>query len=297
MKIGYPCINITVGCTSGHTFRLKSYSEDRLKETVKTNLQCLKRTLQYNKEHSLLFFRVCSGLVPFASHPVNIFNWQQYFKADFEAIGGYIKQNGFRISVHPDQFTLINSLSEEIFERSKKELQYHAQILDLMQLDTSAKIQIHVGGAYGNKPKSIQAFVERYGKLDEEITRRLVIENDERLFDVDDCLEISSKTGIPVLFDVFHHKVNHRSEDAQFDFASISKTWKGKDGLPMVDYSSQKPEGKLGQHTQSIDLYDFEVFLKSTRPFDFDVMLEIKDKEESAIKALKAALNDPRIKI
>jgi UV DNA damage endonuclease len=295
MKIGYPCINITVGCTSGHTFRLKSYSEDRLKDTVKTNLQCLKQTLQYNKEHSLLFFRVCSGLVPFASHPVNTFNWQQHFKDDFKAMGEYIKQNGFRISVHPDQFTLINSLDEEIFERSKKELNYHAQILDLMQLDTSAKIQIHVGGAYGNKPQSIQTFVKRYKLLDDEITRRLVIENDDRLFNVDDCLGISSQTGIPVLFDFFHHKVNHCSENGEFDFKLISKTWKDKDGLPMVDYSSQKPEGKLGQHTQSIDLADFEVFLKSTRPFDFDVMLEIKDKEKSALKALKIASNDPRI--
>lgn len=296
MKIGYPCINLSVGCTSGHTFRLKSYSEDRLKETVKTNLQCLTRTLKYNREHGLLFFRVCSGLVPFASHPVNTFNWQDHFKADFEAIGQYITHSNFRISVHPDQFTLINSQNEEIFERSRKELLYHAQILDLMQLDLSAKIQIHVGGAYGNKPKSIQAFTERYRRIDEEIRRRLVIENDERLFDVDDCLEISHQTGVPVLFDVFHHKVNHRSVDGAFDFAEISRTWHSRDGIPMVDYSSQKPGGKPGSHTQSIDSEDFEEFLASTQPFDFDVMLEIKDKEESANKALKIAQNDHRIK-
>lgn len=295
MKIGYPCINVTVGCTSGHTFRLKSYSEDRLKETVKTNLECLTRTLKYNKEHNLLFFRVCSGLVPFASHPINTFNWQTHFKTDFEAIGQYIKQNNFRISVHPDQFTLINSISEEIFERSKKELQYHAQILDLMQLDFTAKIQIHVGGVYGNKPQSIQTFIERYKRLSEEITRRLVIENDERLFDVDDCLKISLQTRVPMLFDNFHHKINHREGKEKADFASICKTWQSKDGLPMVDYSSQKPEAKLGSHTENIDVTDFEAFLAGTRPFDFDVMLEIKDKEASANKALKVALNDPRI--
>ncbi len=296
MKIGYPCINLTVGCTSGHTFRLKSYSEDRLKETIKTNLQCLQRTLQFNKEHNLLFFRVCSGLVPFASHPVNTFNWQDFFKADFEALGDYIKQNNFRISVHPDQFTLINSLSEEIFERSKKELKYHAQILDLMQLDETAKIQIHVGGVYGNKTQSMKNFVNRYGRLDEEITRRLVIENDERLYDVGDCLEISSQTGIPVLFDNFHHKINHRSGMEKIDFQQVNQTWRGKDGIPMVDYSSQKPETKPGSHTESIVVGDFEAFLESTRPYDFDVMLEIKDKEASAAKALKVALNYPRVK-
>jgi UV DNA damage endonuclease len=295
MKIGYPCINTAVGCTSGRTFRLKSYSEDRLKETIKSNLQCLIQTLKYNRAHNLLFFRICSGLVPFASHPVNTFNWQSCFKADFEAVGDYIKQNGFRISVHPDQFTLINSQSEEIFERSKKELLYHAQLLDLMLLDVSAKIQIHVGGAYGNKPQSIKTFIERYRRLDEEIKRRLVIENDERLFDVEDCLEISSATGIPVLFDAFHHKINHQPSNEQVDFGLVSRTWLSKDGVPMVDYSSQKPGGKPGQHAESIDLTDFEAFLVGTRPFDFDVMLEIKDKQASAVKALKVALNDSRI--
>ncbi len=297
MKIGYPCINLSVGCTSGHTFRLKSYSEDRLKETVKVNLDCLRRTLQYNWEHGLLFFRVCSGLVPFASHPVNTFNWQEHFKTDFEAVGDYIKQNNFRISVHPDQFTLINSLSEEIFERSRKELIYHAQILDLMRLDASAKIQIHVGGVYGDKTRSIATFVARYTRLDDEITRRLVIENDERLYDVGDCLEISFKTGIPVLFDAFHHKINHRSGMEKIDFALVNWTWQAKDGVPMVDYSSQKPAAKPGSHTESIDIADFEAFLAGTRPHDFDVMLEIKDKEASANKALKIALNDPRTKI
>jgi UV DNA damage endonuclease len=296
MKIGYPCINLSVGCTSGHTFRLKSYSEDRLKETVKTNLECLRRTLQYNKAHGLLFFRVCSGLVPFASHPVNTFNWQSHFKTEFEAVGDYIKQNNFRISVHPDQFTLINSLSEEIFERSQKELLYHAQILDLMRLDETAKIQIHVGGVYGDKTRSMNTFVARYGRLEAEITRRLVIENDERLFDAGDCIEISSQTGIPVLFDAFHHKINHRSGMEKIDFDLIKRTWQTKDGIPMVDYSSQKPEAKPGSHTESIDTADFEAFLNETRPYDFDVMLEIKDKEASANKALKMALNDFRVK-
>jgi UV DNA damage endonuclease len=244
-----------------------------------------------------MFFRICSGLVPFASHPINTFNWQDHFKNDFENIGEYIKQNDFRISVHPDQFTLINSLSETIFEKSRKELIYHAQILDLMRLYETAKIQIHVGGAYGNKPQSIRTFVNRYKLLDEEIKRRLVIENDERLFDVADCLEVSSETGVPIVFDAFHHKINHRVGEEKIDFGLINRTWQRKDGLPMVDYSSQKPQGKPGQHTQSIDAADFETFLLSTRPFDFDVMLEIKDKEASAEKALQIALKDPRIKI
>jgi UV DNA damage endonuclease len=292
MKIGYPCINNKIGCTSSQTFRLKSYSEDRLKAKIDANLVCLQKTLEYNVAHRLLFFRLASGIIPFASHPVNTFDWQEYYKTKFEEIGEYISKNNFRISVHPDQFTLINSLSDVIFERSKSELQYHADLLDCLNLDLSAKIQIHVGGAYGDKVKSMATFASRYITLANAIKRRLVIENDERLYTADDCLSISKQTGIPILFDVFHHKINHQPESSFNYFAMAYETWSQKrDGIMMVDYSSQKPNGKVGQHAESIDEEDFRNFLLGKQEFDFDIMLEIKDKEVSALKALKI-LND-----
>jgi UV DNA damage endonuclease len=250
--------------------------------------------LEYNVAHSLLFFRIASGIIPFASHPVNTFDWQEHYKHQFEEIGEYITRSGFRISVHPDQFTLINSLSEDIFARSRNELQYHADLLDCLKLDYSAKIQIHVGGAYGDKANSMATFRSRYNTLDDAIKRRLVIENDERLYTADDCLLISKQTGIPVLFDVFHHKINHNPESSADYFKLAHETWnQKKDGVLMVDYSSQKPNGKTGQHAESIDEEDFRSFLLGTQGFDFDIMLEIKDKEVSALKALKI-LNDAR---
>jgi UV DNA damage endonuclease len=294
MKIGYPCINNWIGCTSSQTFRLKSYSEDRLKEKIGANLVCLQKTLEYNVAHGLLFFRIASGIIPFASHPVNTFDWQEHFRRQFEEIGEYITSNNFRISVHPDQFTLINSLSEDIFARSRNELRYHADLLDCLKLDYSAKIQIHVGGAYGDKANSMATFTSRYNTLDNAIKRRLVIENDERLYSANDCLSISKQTGIPVLLDVFHHKINHKPDSTTDYLKLANETWnQRKDGILMVDYSSQKPNGKIGQHAESIDEADFRRFMQSTKQYDFDVMLEIKDKEVSALKALKI-LNDAR---
>ena len=58
MKIGYPCINRTIGCSSDRTFRLKSYSKTRLIETVENNLGCLDKILRYNVEHNMLFFSI-----------------------------------------------------------------------------------------------------------------------------------------------------------------------------------------------------------------------------------------------
>jgi UV DNA damage endonuclease len=297
MRIGYPCINRTLYCTAGSTFRLKSYSETRLKTAIKNNLNCLRKILQFNLQHKLFFFRISSDLVPFASHPINKFNWQEHFEDEFEGIGEFIIKNRMRISMHPDQFTLINSIKDEIFERSKKELLYHAEILDLMKLNTSAKIQIHIGGAYGDKKSSMKRFLKRFNRLPDSVIRRLVIENDDRLYDLSDCFKISGETQIPVLFDVFHHKLNNSTAQTVKElFRLIEKSWNEKrDGVPMVDYSSQEPNGPTRQHSKTINLEDFGLFLKQTEPYDFDVMLEIKDKEKSAIEALESAVNDWRL--
>lgn len=294
MKIGYPCINWTIGCKGDRAFRLKSYSEERLIKTVENNLDCLVKMLRFNYRNNILFFRITSDLVPFASHPICQFDWQESFKTKFKEIGNLIKNYGIRISMHPDQFTLLNSSDKRVFENSLKELIYHSQVLDLMELDTSAKIQIHVGGVYGDKEKSIKRFEDRFEKLDEVIKRRLVIENDDKLYNLKNCLKINTETGVPVLFDVFHHEVNNSGETIKEAFKLFTKTWKEKDGIPMVDYSSHRIDDLKRKHAESINLKHFKDFLEETKTFDFDVMLEIKDKEKSAIKAIKTASNDKR---
>jgi UV DNA damage endonuclease len=180
---------------------LKSYSEKRLVETVESNLSCLAKILSFNVKHNLLFFRITSDLIPFASHSICKFNWQRHFEEQFQEIGDLVKNHSMRISMHPDQFTLINSLDNRVFENSIRELVYHAQVLDLMELDTSAKIQIHVGGVYKDKERSLSRFVERFGKLDEVVKRRLVVENDDGRYNLRYCLRISAQTESSVLFD------------------------------------------------------------------------------------------------
>ena len=294
MKIGYPCINRTLGCKGDRTFRLKSYSKQRLVQTVENNLACLSNMLRFNVAYGILFFRITSDLVPFASHPICKFNWQQHFKTAFAEVGDFIKTHGIRISMHPDQFTLINSLNIGIFQRSHKELLYHAQVLDLMNLDTSTKIQIHIGGVYGNKTESVRRFALRFALLDDNVRKRLVVENDDLLYTLRDCLAISEQTHIPILLDVFHHQINSSGESLKEALKLVTPTWKTKDGLPMLDYSSRLKDGSKRQHAESIDLNNFRRFLKETKPFDFDVMLEIKDKEKSAAEAVKIASWDNR---
>ncbi|MFO8011457.1 MAG: UV DNA damage repair endonuclease UvsE [Dehalococcoidia bacterium] len=294
MRIGYPCINLSLDCRGDRTFRLKSYSEERLIATVRNNLECLLEMLRYNSARNILFFRITSDLVPFASHPVNQFNWPEHFKDEFKEIGSYVFDKGMRISMHPDQFIVINSPDTGVWERSLAELVYHAIVLDAMELDISAKIQIHVGGVYGDKYGAISTFIERYQGLPVSVRRRLVIENDDRLYTLSDCLQIGSECGIPVLFDTFHHQVNSSGEGLKQALEAAGGTWQPGDGLPMVDYSSQLPGMRSGQHAQSLDEEDFRRFLTESKPHDFDVMLEIKDKEISCIRAITLARSDRR---
>lgn len=294
MKIGYPCINRSIGCTGGRTFRLKSYSTERLIATVQNNLDCLRQILTYNAKHHILFFRITSDLVPFASHPICTFPWQKHFASPFREIGKTIHTLNMRISMHPDPFTLINAMDQGIIDRGTKELAYHCDVLDCLGLDESAKIQIHLGGVYGDKQGSLVRFVKAYSRLEEGIKKRLVIENDDHRFTLQDCLWVHGETGIPVLFDVLHHQVHGSGEAWPEPFRKILPTWQKRDGIPMVDYSQQKKEKRKGVHAESLAIGGFREFLEKTAPHDFDVMLEIKDKEKSALRAVQAALKDRR---
>lgn len=285
MRIGYPCLNRSIGCTPSRTFRLASYSPQRLAGTVAANLDCLERILEYNLRHGLLFFRVTSDLIPFASHPVCRFPWQREFAPRFAALGRVMRRAGMRISMHPDPFTLINSPDEAIFARSAAELEYHAAVLDLLGLDGTARIQIHAGGVYGDKPAAIGRFCSRFERLPEAVRRRLAVENDDRLFSLADCLEIHRRAGLPVLFDSFHHQLNRNGEGLAAALALAAATWRRETGPPLVDYSSQKPGARPGSHAESVDLRHFARFVAAAGDLDFDIMLEIKDKEKSALRA------------
>ena len=287
MKIGYPCINRGIGCTANSTFRLASYSVERLIQKVKNNLDCLFKILQHNVQNGFYFFRISSDLVPFASHPVCTFDWASHFRGQFRKVGDFIREHNIRISMHPDQFVVINSPKDDVVERSVWELEYHSTVLDEMALDSTAKIQIHVGGVYGDKRSATNRFIERYSFLSKSLKSRLVIENDDRSYRLEDCLSVHEKIGIPILFDTFHHQCLNNGETLRQGLQLSGSTWKESDGIPMVDYSSQQRGQRPGSHAKTLNRASFKKFIHETKGVDFDIMLEIKDKETSAFKALK----------
>ena len=287
MKIGYPCVNEAMDCSAANTFRLASYSEERLLTAVSANLVCLRRMLEWNVAQGLLFFRMGSGIVPFGSHEINTFPWQTHFSAEFQALGDYIKANNLRVSFHPDQFVVLNSPSPDIVRRSIDELVYQGAMLDLMGLDGAAKLQIHVGGLYGDRELAISRFAEVHATLPAALRARVVVENDDRLFSLRDCLHLHELTGVPILFDNFHHECLNHGEPMAEALRLAAATWHPtRDGVPMMDYSSQALGERKGKHTD--DLVDglFREFLTNLHGLDLDLMLEIKNKEASALRAV-----------
>ncbi len=288
MKIGYPCVNETLPCSAARTFRLASYSPERLVETVAANLACLREILAWNVQHGLLFFRMGSDIVPFGSHEVNDFPWQTHFKADFKALGDFIRQHDMRISFHPDQFVVLNSPNPDIVRRSVNELVYQGSMLDLMELDSTAKLQIHAGGAYGDKGPALARWVDTFHSLlPEAVKVRLVVENDDRLYSLRECLSLHDETGVPILFDNFHHECLNHGEPMREALRLAAATWHPtRDGVLMMDYSSQALGERRGKHTDTLVPELFRGFLTDLDGLNVDMMLEIKDKEASAIRAL-----------
>ena len=296
MRIGYPCINLGLPCRPSRTFRLASLSEERLYSTVDGNRRCLEEIVRWNASHGLLFLRITSDLVPLASHPENSFAWEEEFAPQFAAIGRLVESLGMRISMHPGQYTLLNSPRREVVAAARADLRYHARVLDLLGLDTAAKIQIHGGGVYGDKRAASDRFAAAVDALEPAVRRRLVVENDERLYSFSDVMELHKMTGVPIVFDAFHHALSGHGRSLPEALAAQAETWGPEDGPPIVDYSSPLPNGRRGSHAHALDEEDFGRFLERSRPHDFDLMLEVKDKETSALRALDLARDDLRLR-
>lgn len=286
MKIGYACIPLGVEWSTNRRISLKNFSDKKFLETTKLNLEDLRKILEYNIKNNIYLFRISSDIIPFGSHSINSIPWQQVFKKELENIGDFIRENKIRVSMHPGQYTVLNSPSEEIVERSVKDIEYHTRFLDSLCLDYSHKIVLHLGGGYNDKVGSIKRFIKNFDLLSESAKKRLVIENDERIFNFDDVLYVSDSLSIPIVFDYFHHLINPVDKELKEILSLTKQTWKREDGNIKIHYSEQSRFKKIGSHSEFIETAKFLEFYNKVKEFGPDIMLETKDKNISAIKCI-----------
>lgn len=287
MNIGYACIPLKILNRTNRSFLLKNYTENLLINKIDSNLNDLLEILKYNTSKDIYLFRISSDIIPFGSHDINKFNWSNHFKDKLKNIGEFIFNNNIRVSMHPGQYTVINSINLNTVKKSIKDLEYHALFLDSLGVDDSCKIILHVGGIYNNKENAINNFINTYNELPLNIKNRLVIENDEKNYGINDLIYISNKCSIPIIYDNLHNYCFEGFIGDNYSILnSIKHTWNAKDGSLKLHYSEQNPKKKKGSHSYTINSKNFLNYISSLKDLDVDIMLEVKDKDFSAIKAV-----------
>lgn len=284
--IGYVAHNMTLDTSASKTARLRNVTDEVLAKLIKQNLESLKQIIKWNVRQDILFYRITSNLIPYASHPVNKIDWAHLFRADFEIIGNLINKSKILVSMHPGQYTVLSSPNSDFVNKSIKEIEYHCTVLDLLNQDEKAKIILHVGGAYSNKGEAIKRWIENFKLLSPMAQRRLVIENDDVVYKVSDCLVIHRQIAIPVVFDNLHYRISPDEMPAAQALKKCLQTWQSQKVLPEVHYSQQAAGKAAGAHAYTIDLDKFKKFYEETKELDFNIMLETKDKELSVLKIL-----------
>lgn len=286
--LGYAAKNLTLDTTTGRTLRLANLTPERVTEVTKQNLDDLWAMLRWNVERDIFMFRIGSSIVPFASHPDFPLEWREVFAGELAALGSFVQKHDLRLSMHPGQYTVLNSPNEEVVTRAVAELDYHAAFLESID-PAQGTMTLHVGGAYGDREKALALFVQNFARLSPAAQRRLILENDDKTFVVEEVLEVCKRLGIPAVFDFFHHKCNHRAacfdEGLQETLAQVVATWGER--VPKFHLSSPRDPGKTA-HADFIDPADFEEMLGLMNGVDgdapYDVMLEAKAKERALLE-------------
>jgi UV DNA damage endonuclease len=267
---------------------LRNFGEEVFKECVAGNLRDLMDILRWNIENDIYMFRISSDIIPFASHSVNTIRWWEIFKEELSEVGSYIREKGIRVSMHPGQYTVLNSPSKEVLERGIADLEYHCRFLDSLGVDYSNKIILHVGGVYGDKDSAIERFARNFQWLSTSAQGRLVVENDDKSYTIEEVLGICSRLKVPAVFDNLHHSLNPCSLEWEEIMSRVKSTWKREDGPVKFHYSDQDLVKKGGAHSRSVVTSNFLNYMESIKGIGADVMLEVKDKEISAVKCICA---------
>lgn len=140
MSIGYACLTVGVPDSHFRTLSLKNAYPEILTKLIDSNLKALERILDYNKTNDIHLFRISSGIVPFGSHSVNTLEWWKLFEARLKEIGEKALAADMRLSMHPGQYTVLNSPDRSVVERSVDDINYHALFLDALGLGYEHKI-------------------------------------------------------------------------------------------------------------------------------------------------------------
>lgn len=303
-RLGYACINMTLGgpdvkpkrlrVTTNRSCILATAHRDGLPHIASLaylNVLDLERIIHWNHDHGITLFRLSSDMFPFMSHPdfaYRIEDLDQHLPDDcsivavLQRIGSFVLANGHRLSTHPGPYNVLASPNPAVVDKAVLDLDAHAHIFDTMGLpaDHNTKINIHVGGAYGDKAAALARFTTNFGRLGPTTQARLTVENDDRasMYSVQDLYDgVYSVVGIPIVFDYHHHQFCTGGLSEQQALELAMSTWPSHI-VPTVHYSESREV-----HDNSGDPTPAHSFIIHDTPDTYghhiDIMVEAKGKE------------------
>lgn len=277
IRLGYACI-----CNSieehMHTITYTNYLKDKNKinDIVKQNFEVLKKILTYNNKNNIHFYRLSSNFIPCAS--IIEYDYPNIFKKEFKEISKLIKG---RFDMHLSEYCILNSTNKEVVKRSIDEIKYHYKLLKSFKVKPN--LIIHIGSKSFGKENSITRFINNFNKLPNYLKNTLLIENDDKVFNVEDTLKLCQKIKRPMVLDVHHHNCNKTEKDLSNYLNEIFNTW---DTTPKIHFSSPKNKKDFRAHNDYINSDDFINFIKLIDR-DIDVMLEAKAKDDALFRLVR----------
>ena len=282
-NIGYACINMTLGkegILTGRALRkatLEAKGISYASELALANALDLEKILKWNIDHGIYFFRLGSDLFPWGNK-VDVYQFPDFNEIHtvLARCGQYATDNGLRITTHPGPFNLLASPKEDVVINTIKDLEMHSLLFDLMGLSRTPynKINIHVGATYGDKYSAAETWCRNFHRLSEGVRSRLTIENDDKasMYSVKDLMTIHEKTGIPIVFDYYHHGFCTGGLSHQEALELALSTW--KNGItPIVHYSSSKAKETANPKEKPQAHADYILEKIDTFGYDIDIML------------------------
>jgi len=308
MNIGYACINMQLSypqkyggqekgvapITTGRSMIKRTFESkglDYASELTLANCKDLDRIIDWNILNGYNFFRITSNLAPWKSE----YAWDDLKDIDeikmyLHSAGVKARTHNLRITSHPGPFNVLTSPHEHVVDNCVNDLTSHGDVFDMMGLYRSPynKINIHIGGAYGDKKGSMKRFCKNFNRLPKSVTSRITVENDDRasMYSVKDLYwGVYRHIGIPIVFDYHHHKFQTGGLSEQEALEMAIETW--GDIKPVVHYSESRSKEQMDEKIRPQAHSDYVLDKINTYGHDIDIMIEAKHKELAVDKYLE----------
>lgn len=294
-NLGYCCINlnlrnkpITVNRTCRKiTFKQKGMAH--VSSLALQNIRDLIEIVKWNEQNGFKVYRMSSDMFPWMSeYELKDLPDFQKISTLLKGVGNLALKYGQRLSFHPGPFNVLGSPNPTLVQKTIKELNQHAEIMDIMGLPQSHfyPINIHCNGVYGDKMATMGRWASNYLNLSKSAQARLVVENDDKgsMYSVKDLYEgIFSAVKVPITFDFHHHRFQTGGLSEQEAFELAMSTWHHHNVKPLFHYSScrrtfENPESKAQAHA------DFVYEKINDYGHAVDIEVEAKAKEVAVLK-------------